>query len=223
MIIKIIITKQKVNHSSETKKIEFRAIQLGSDNSRSANGYFKNYSLEFKIINSAPNLVELIKGIKLRINFSSLEVLDNENKWMYDLPENFNNPIPENLKSELITSYKNYLNFELVLENPIKEEDRNDYNFHLADRWKVRLNFDKNPEEDDPLNIWLPIDIMELPGFSEIKGNAWQSYNTDSNDENVGLRSRWDKKHLIESEYNEKTQEWSEKITNHLELYLNGY
>ncbi|MBL7911616.1 MAG: hypothetical protein JNJ41_11220 [Bacteroidia bacterium] len=205
------------------KKIEFRSIQLGSDNRRSANGYFKDYSLEFKTINSATNLVELIKGIKLRINFGSLEIPDNENKWLYDVPGNFNNPIPENLKSELITWYKNYLNFDLVLENPIKEEDRDDYYFHLADGCKVRLNFDKNPGEDDPLNIWVPIDIRELPGFGEIKDIAWQSYDTDANDEYIGMRPKWDKKHLIESEYNEKTQEWSEKITNHLALYLNGY
>ena len=170
------------------KNIEFRSLQLGSDNRRSANGYFKDYSLEFKTLNSAKTILELIAGIKLRINFGSLEVPDSENKWLYDVPGNFNNPIPQNLKSELINWYKNYLNFELVLENPIKEDDRDDYYFHLTDGCKVRLNFDKNPGEDDPLNIWIPIDIRELPGFSEIKDSAWQSYDTDSNDEYVGMR-----------------------------------
>lgn len=204
-------------------KTEFRSIQLGYDSIRSANGYFKDYSLEFQTINSATNLVELMKGIKLRINFGSLEVPENENKWLYDQPGNLTIPIPENLKSELITWYKNYLNFELVLENPIKEDDRDDYYFHLEDGCKVRINFDKNPGEDDPLNIWLPIDITELPGFRELKDDAWQSYDTDSNDEYIGMRPKWDKKHLIEPKYNEETKEWSEKRTNHLQLYLNGY
>jgi hypothetical protein len=205
------------------KNIEFRAVQLGSDNSRSAMGYFRDYSLEFKNLDSAKTITELVKGIKLRINFGSLEVPDSENKWQFDTPEKLKNPIPADKKAELINWYKDYLHFELKFENPIKEEDRDDYYFHLDDECKVRLNFDKNPNEDDPLNIWLPIDIRELPGFATIKDDTWQSYDTDSNDEYIGMQPKWDKAHLIPSKQIKGTNDWTEKITNQISYYLNGY
>ncbi len=205
------------------KKIEFRGLQLGSDSSRSAMGYFPDYSLEFKNLDSAKNIIELMKGIKLRVNFGSLEVPDSENKWQFDTPESLKNPMPADKKAELINWYRDYLNFECTFENPIKEEDRDDYYFHLADGCKVRINFDKNQGEDYPLNIWLPIDIRELPGFETIKDDAWQSYDKDSNDEYIGMRPKWDKANLIESESIEGTDDWTEKITNQLSYYLNGY
>lgn len=204
------------------KNVEFKGLQLGSDIKRSAVGYFRDYSFEFGTIESAQSIEDLIKGVKIYINFASLEVPDNENKWLYDLPGNFNSPIPNHLKNELINWYKNYLDFKLNLQNPVKD-DRDDYYFELDDNCKIRLNFSKNPNEDDPLNIWLHIDLTELPGFSEIKNDQWQSYDTDENTEYIGMRPKWDSKHLVDSVYDEKTQQWTDKITNHLQLYLPGY
>lgn len=204
------------------KNIEFRTFELGSDNSRSATAYFSDYQLEFKTIDTAKNLVELMKGIKLRVNFGSLEVPDDKNRWTYTTPDNVTIPLPANLKAELISWYKDYLNFELVLENPVVD-DRGDYYFHLSDSNALRVNFSKNPNEDDPLMIWLPIDIRDIPGFEEVKDELWQSYDTNENEEYVGMRPRWDKKHYTDSVFNEETNEWSATIHNPLNLYLNGY
>ncbi len=204
------------------KNIEFRTFELGSDSTRSATAYFSDYELEFRTINTAKNLVELMKGVRIRVNFASLEVPDAKNRWVYTTPDNITTPIPENLKAELIAWYKNYLNFELVLENPIAD-DRGDYYFHLSDSNALRVNFSKNPNEDDPLMIWLPIDIRDIPGFEEVKDDQWQSYDRDENDLYVGMRPRWDEKHFTDSVFNEETNEWTEKVRNPLNLYLNGY
>jgi hypothetical protein len=62
-----------------------------------------------------------------------------------------------------------------------------------------------------------------MPGFSDIKDDLWQSYDRDENGQYLGMRPRWDEKHITDSEYNEETKTWSEKIDNSLNLYLNGY
>ncbi len=208
------------------KNIEFRTIELGSDTTRSATAYFSDYQLEFQTIDTATNLVELMKGIKIRVNLGSLEVPDAENRWIYTSPDNVTTPIPAHLKSELITWYKDYLNFELLIENPIVD-DRGDYYVHLSDSDSdsnaLRLNFSKNPNEDDPLMIWLQLDVRDMPGCSELKDDLWQSYDRDENGQYLGMRPRWDEKHITDSEYNEETKTWSEKIDNSLNLYLNGY
>lgn len=204
------------------KKIEFKRIQLGSDNSRSANGYFKDYSLEFKTLDKAKNLVELMKGIKLKINFDSLHIPDNENNWLYTTPNNVTGPTPDHLKNELIAWYKDYLNFELILENP-QVDDRGDYFFHLSDTNQLKINFDKNPNEDDPLMIWMPIDIRDIPGFEKIKDELWQSYSRDSNDKYIGMEPRWNEEHFTDSTYNQETEESTGVVRNPLKLYLNGY
>ncbi len=204
------------------KNIEFCTFELGTDTSRSATAFFSDYQLEFTTLNTAQNLVELIKGIKLRVNFASLEVPDDTNRWTYTTPDNTTIPIPENLKAELIAWYKDYLNFELLLENPVAD-DRGDYYFHVSDSHLVKVNFSKNPNEDDPLMIWLPIDITELPGFEEVKDELWQSYDRDEDGQYIGMRPRWDEKHFTDSVFNEEANEWSEIIRNPLALYLNGY
>lgn len=206
--------------SVKIKEIICKPIQLGSNNSRCAYGYFKDFELSFSTLDSAKNLKELVSGMKLRINFGSLEIPDSENNWMYTTKNFEFVKMPHELKDEIITWYKNFLNFELVLENP--EVDQWDYaHFKLSEEFTLSLNFSKNPNEDDPLNIWKEIDMRDLPGHEE-KDALWQSYDRDPNNQYIGMEPKWNENHFYEGYYDEAKEEWIENSTNDIRNYVPG-
>lgn len=206
----------------DIQSIEINALQLGSDARRSANAYFRDFDLDFTTADSAQSLRELMSGARLRIRLSSIELPEDQNNWRWEVKDGDPVPIAAHLKQQLFSWYRDYLDLELLFENPrVTEHDEVIYT--LADGKEFEFHYARNPGVDDPLRFWGQVDITELPGIGPAKNDQWQSYERDADGHFIGFRNRWDEENFIEGKYDEATGEWEKDIRNPLGLFLSGY
>lgn len=203
------------------KSVKMNPIEMGNGANGKALGYFRKYSVTSTNEN-ATTLRELMSGLRIYVDLSSLEVPDEDNQWLYYEQDGSYAPPSESLKQELINKYKKYLNFSIDLSNPTVDEWKNIL-FPQKNEIEISFNYAKNQGEDDPLSIWEEIDIRDLDGLEDAKSEEWRNYDRNENGEYLGLEQNWEEKHARNPDFDDEAL-WPHKgPKNYINGFLPGY